>query len=235
MICYIETGMNFMVLIVDDDADLRHLVRTYVENDGMRCDEADTGDIALEKIEQAPYDIIVLDIMMPGKDGLSVLSEIRALKSPAASTPVIMLTARKEEHDKLLGFKMGADDYVSKPFSPAELMARIKAVLRRGPSIVDDCLHFNSLEIKVKERLVIIDGKEIQLRPKEFDLLSFLARNNNMVLSREQLFKTVWDYNYYGDLRTVDTHIKSLRERLLHCRDYIVTVWGVGYKFDFKA
>jgi DNA-binding response OmpR family regulator len=222
------------VLVVDDDADLRRLVKTYVENEGMRCMEAVGGNEALEKIKQAHCDIIVLDVMMPEKDGLSVLSEIRNMKKGAAGTPVILLTARKEEYDKLLGFKLGADDYVPKPFSPAELMARIKAVLRRGSSIVADHIHFGLLEIKEKERVVTVGGNEISLRPKEFELLLYLVHNNHVALNREQLLKAVWEYDYYGDFRTVDTHIKSLRERLQNCRDYIVTVWGIGYKFEYK-
>jgi DNA-binding response OmpR family regulator len=127
-----------------------------------------------------------------------------------------------------------ADDYVPKPFSPAELVARIKAILKRGAAIAEDCLCFGSLEIREKERAVFIDGSELFLRPKEFDLLNYLAHNNHIVLSREQLLKAVWDYDYYGDLRTVDTHIKSLRERLQNCRNFIVTVWGIGYKFEYK-
>jgi DNA-binding response OmpR family regulator len=222
------------VLVVDDDADLRRLVKTYVENEGMHCGEAASGEEALEKIEQAHCDIIVLDVMMPGKDGLSVLGEIRKFKGAAADTPIILLTARKEEYDKLLGFKLGADDYVSKPFSPAELMARIKAVLRRGSSIAEDRMCFGLLEIKEKERVVTVDGNEIPLRPKEFELLLYLVHNNHTVLSREQLLKAVWEYDYYGDSRTVDTHIKFLREHLQDCRDYIVTVWGIGYKFEYK-
>jgi DNA-binding response OmpR family regulator len=218
------------VLVVDDDADLRHLVKTYSINEGFSCDEAVSGNAALEQIALKPYDIIILDVMMPEKDGLTTLGEIRK----TSDTPVILLTARKEEYDKLLGFKLGADDYVPKPFSPAELMARVKAILKRGPSIIKDCLWFGSLEIREKERIVIIDQKEIWLRPKEFELLNFLAHNNHAVLSREQLLKAVWGYDYYGDLRTVDTHIKSLRERLQNCRNYIHTIWGIGYKFEYK-
>jgi DNA-binding response OmpR family regulator len=222
------------VLVVDDDADLRRLVKTYSLNEGFSCDEAGSGTSALEHMALTQYDIVVLDVMMPGKDGLSTLSEIRTMKGPAADTPVILLTARREEYDKLLGFKIGADDYVPKPFSPAELMARIRAILKRGPALSDEVLLFGSLEIKEKERVVSVDGKGISLRPKEFDLLVFLAHNNHAVLSREQLLKAVWKYDYYGDLRTVDTHIKSLRERLQGCRDYITTVWSIGYKFEYK-
>jgi DNA-binding response OmpR family regulator len=222
------------VLVVDDDADLRRLVKTYVENEGMDCVEAASGDETLEELKQTRFDIIILDVMMPGKDGLSVLGEIRNLSGSTADTPVILLTARKEEYDKLLGFKLGADDYVPKPFSPAELVARIKAVLRRGLSKPEEHIKFGILEIKYKEHCVTVDGKEITLRPKEFDLLFFMAHNNHTVLRREQLLKAVWNYDYYGDLRTVDTHIKSLREHLQSCRDYIVTVWGIGYKFEYK-
>ena len=228
----------YTILVVDDDADLRHLIKTYVENEGMSCDEADAGSAALVKIRQTQYDIIILDVIMPGQDGFSVLNEIRSLKSPAANTPVMMLTARKEEYDKLLGFKLGADDYVTKPFSPAVIIAWIKAMLRRvnggDGRIVDDFMCFGSLEIKISKREVTIDGKIIQLRPKEFDLLVYFSRNSNTIVSREQLFKAVWDYKYYGDMRTVDTHIKTLRDRLQHCKEYIVTVWGIGYKFEYN-
>jgi DNA-binding response OmpR family regulator len=209
MVCFIGEKIMNKVLVVDDDADLRRLVKTYAENDGFICVEAASGNEALEELSQSHCDSIILDMMIPGKDGLSVSGEIRKMNGPAASTPVILLTARKEEYDKLLGFKLGADDYVPKPFSPAELMARIKAVLRRDLSISGEKMQFGQLEIREKERLVIIDGKEITLRPKEFDLLMHLAVHNHIALSREQLLKAVWEYEYYGDLRTVDTHIRA--------------------------
>lgn len=217
------------LLITDDDIHLRKLVRTYGELEGFYCEEAGTGEQTLNAIRNTTFDIIVLDVMMPGTDGFQVLEEIRR----TSQVPVIMLTARDEEYDKLKGFELGADDYISKPFSPKELMARIGAVLRRTGKKQPDTITFGELSITPDSRTVTIHGERLSLPPKEFDLLLKLSQNERVVLSREKLLQTVWGYNYYGDVRTVDTHIKSLREHLGQYRKLIQTVWGVGYKLEY--
>lgn len=217
------------LLIVDDDPHLRALVRTYAEIDGFCCTEAGSGEQALAAMQQGPYDMLVLDVMMPGKDGFETLGEIRK----ESEVPVIMLTARKEEYDKLLGFNLGADDYLSKPFSPKELMARIRAVLRRDKTPEDGILRFGRLTIQENARTVLIDDSPVTLTPLEFKLLTFLAHHNNIVLDRDTILKNVWGYDYFGDTRTVDTHVKSLRERMGSLRGMITTIWGTGYKFAY--
>lgn len=182
-------------------------------------------------IEKAEYNLIILDLMLPVVDGWTVCKEIRK----KYDIPIIMLTARGEEFDKVLGFELGADDYVVKPFSPRELVARVKALLRRfGPREPRQVLEFEGLVIDPESRKVVVDGKEVALTPKEFDLLYFLAKNKEKVFTREKLLEEVWGYDFFGSLRTVDTHIKQLREKLGRSKasSYIVTVWGVGYKFE---
>lgn len=218
------------ILIVDDDAHMRALVKTYAEIEGYLCFEATDGKETSEKIGKNSFDLILLDVMMPGKDGFQTLSEIRS----KCNTPVIMITARKEEYDKLFGFNLGADDYIAKPFSPKELMARIKAVLKRSSQFQFEKITFGDLEVNVFSHTVTIAGKALLLTPKEFDLLVYLTKNNHIALSRESILEGVWGFDYFGDTRTVDTHIKSLRERLGDRRDLIQTVWGVGYKFDYE-
>lgn len=218
------------LLIVDDDAHLRKLVLTYAELDGFQCEEAENGQDAIEKVNHTQFDIIVLDVMMPGIDGFETLSEIRK----TSQVPVIMLTARTEEFDKLLGFNIGADDYVSKPFSPKELIARVGAVLKRTGGKQTDELVFGELTIFPGARSVTLGDEALNLPPKEFDLLLKLAQNERLVLSRERLLETVWSYEYSGDTRTVDSHIRSLREHLGEYRKIIHTAWGVGYKFEYK-
>ena len=218
------------LLIVDDDLHLRKLVRTYAQLEQFQCEEAVNGQEALKLLAAHPFDMVVLDVMMPGLSGFETLSQIRK----TSQVPVIMLTARSEEYDKLLGFKLGVDDYVSKPFSPKELMARIGAVLKRSNSPNPNrTLHFGELSISPESRTVILRGQNIALPPKEFDLLLKLAQNERIVLSREQLLETIWGYSYCGDSRTVDTHVKSLRDHLGDYRNVIQTVWGVGYKFEY--
>lgn len=220
------------ILITDDDPHLRRLVRTYAELEGYDCTEAGDGAAAVTALKQVSFDLVLLDVMMPGPDGFETLEAIRRF----SQVPVIMLTARNEEYDKLNGFQLGVDDYVAKPFSPKELMARIGAVLRRTqsrtPAAVTNELAFGGLSIFPDSRIVTLDEKKVTLPPKEFDLLYKLAQNEHIVLSRDKLLETVWGYQYCGDARTVDTHIKSLREHIGPYRKLIQTVWGVGYKFE---
>ncbi|MDE7244367.1 MAG: response regulator transcription factor [Oscillospiraceae bacterium] len=219
------------MLIVDDDIHLRKLVLTYAQLDNYQCQEAESASQALAKLREDEIDIIILDVMMPEQDGFETLAELRKF----TQTPVIMLTARGEEYDKLLGFNLGADDYVSKPFSPKELMARVGAVLKRsGGRKCKNQLIFDGLTIEPDARTTAVDGKNVRLPPKEFDLLMQLAENEHIVFSREQLLDRVWGFDYLGDARTVDTHIKSLREHLGPYRKLIKTVWGVGYKFEYQ-
>ena len=218
------------LLIVDDDLHLRKLVRTYAQLEQFQCEEAVNGQEALKLLAAHPFDMVVLNVMMPGLSGFETLSQIRK----TSQVPVIMLTARSEEYDKLLGFKLGVDYYVSKPFSPKELMARIGAVLKRSNSPNPNrTLDFGELSISPESRTVILRGQNIALPPKEFDLLLKLAQNERIVLSREQLLETIWGYSYCGYSRTVDTHVKSLRDHLGDYRNVIQTVWGVGYKFEY--
>lgn len=219
------------IMIVDDDIHLRKLVKTYADLENFICEEADNGMEALAKISNSKYDLIILDVMMPGMDGFETLAELRQY----SQTPVILLTARVEEYDRLFGFNLGADDYVPKPFSPKELMARVTAVLKRcGKSNTKEGLLFGDLLISEISRTAKIKDTVISLTPREFDLLLFFAQNNHVVLSRVQLLKGVWGYDYFGDARTVDTHVKSLRDRLSEYRTVIQTVWGVGYKFEYQ-
>ena len=208
------------ILIVDDEPRIRDLIRAHLEHEGFSCEEAGDGGAALAALSGGDVDLVILDIMMPFVDGMTCLKEMRSRK---INTPVIMLTARGEEYDKLAGLEGGADDYVVKPFSPRELVARVKAVLVGG-LVIDQASHS-----------VKVDGQEASLTPKEFDLLVFLATNRGIALSRERILQKVWNYDYFGEDRTVDTHIKMLRSHLGRYRDAIVTVWGIGYKFDPDA
>ena len=218
------------MLIVDDDAHIRNLVMVYAQLEGFQCSEAENADQAVALLSQSDFDILILDIMMPGKDGFEALAEIRQF----SQLPVIMLTARSEEYDKLLGFRLGADDYISKPFSPKELMARVNAVLKRAGGETAGALKFGDFCIETDTRIVMAGENRINLPPKEFDLLVKLAQNEHIVMTRDQLLSSVWGYEHYGDTRTVDTHVKSLREHLGDYRRLIQTVWGVGYKFEYK-
>ena len=218
------------LLITDDDLHLRKLVRTYAQMEGYLCEEAENGFAALEKLHKDLFDLLILDIMMPRMDGFETMAELRKW----SSIPVIVLTARDEEYDKLLGFNLGADDYLSKPFSPKELMARVKAVLKRAGSPREEPIRFGELCVEPASRTATLEGAPLTLTLKEYDLLLALMQNEHMVLSREQLLQLVWGYDYYGDVRTVDTHIKTLRERLGPYRKLIQTVWGVGYRFEYQ-
>lgn len=216
------------LLIVDDEADIREVVREYAEINGYVADEAEDGMVALNMIREQKYDLVILDVMMPRLDGFSLCREIRNI----VDVPIIILSARQEEYDKLFGFELGVDDYVVKPFSPKELMARVKVVLERKRSHHSNVMKFDGLEIDVEGRSVSVDGERAALTPKEIDLLICLASHPNVALSRSRLLNEVWDIDFYGDDRTVDSHIKMLRAHLGRYRDYIVTVRGMGYKFE---
>lgn len=215
------------ILIVDDEALIREVIREYLLLDGYEVDEAQDGDEALNKCKLNDYVLVIMDIMMPHKDGYQACKEIKAVKD----IPFIMLSARSEEYDKLIGFDLGIDDYVTKPFSPKELMARVKAVLKRTIQ-ESDLYQFETLVIDDKAHEVTIDGENIYLTPKEYDLLKYFVSNRNIALSREQLLTNVWGYDFYGDDRTIDTHVKTLRKNLGKYGDYIKTVRGIGYKFE---
>ncbi|MBO4725207.1 MAG: response regulator transcription factor [Firmicutes bacterium] len=222
------------LLVVDDESKIRAVIREYSEFEGYEVTEASDGMEALNLVKESDYDLIIMDIMMPKLDGYSACKEIRKIKN----TPIIMLSARGEEYDKLFGFELGIDDYVVKPFSPKELMARVNAVISRLNSSAakaeetSDILTFEGLEINIPARQVKIDGEKVELTPKEYELLFYMATNKNIALSRDKLLSDVWGYDFFGDDRTVDTHIKNLRNNLGKYRDFIVTLRGVGYKFE---
>ncbi|MBE6854108.1 MAG: response regulator transcription factor [Ruminococcus sp.] len=219
------------ILVVDDEANIRLVVREYAEFEGYEVDEAENGMEAVEKVRAADYDVIIMDIMMPRLDGFSACKEIKKIKD----IPVIMLSARGEEYDKLFGFELGIDDYVVKPFSPKELMARIRVAAKRSSvaaPAVPDRLKFEGLEIDLAGREVYVNGARVSMTPKEYDLLFYLVKNNNLALTRDKLLEEVWGYDFFGDDRTVDTHIKMLRNSLGEYRKFVVTLRGMGYKFD---
>ena len=217
------------ILLADDDPRIRTIVREYSQAEDWNFLEAENGEDALSKFDSESITLIVLDIMMPKLDGWSVLKKIRQ----TSQVPVIMLTARNEEYDRLLGFELGVDDYIGKPFSPRELIARIKALLKRAgtSAMVSETFTFESLQVDINAHILKIDNEIIALTPKEFDLLAFFISRPGIVFTRDQMLNHIWGYDYYGDARTVDTHIKSLREKLGIYRDLIVTVWGTGYRF----
>ena len=222
------------ILIVDDEEMIRGVLKEYVEFEGNEAFEAADGMEAVKMCKDNDYDVVLMDVMMPKLDGFSAVKEIRKFKD----VPVIMLSARGEEYDKLAGLESGADDYVVKPFSPRELVARVKAVLNRTmpkPAAASDTMTFGELTIDTASHTVRVSGEEVALTPKEFDLLVFLASNKGIALSREKILQKVWNYDYFGEDRTVDTHVKMLRGHLGKCRSYIATVWGIGYKFDPDA
>ena len=216
------------ILIVDDEVKIREVVNEYAKVSGYECDQASNGKDAIEMVKKNDYDCVVLDIMMPELDGFSACKKIKEIKN----VPVIMLSARQEEDDKLFSFDIGVDDYVTKPFSPKELMARIKVVCDRNNSRSNDKYSFEGLEIDVDGRTITIDGEKVTLTPKEFDLLVYLIQNKNVALAREKILTNVWGNDFYGDDRTVDTHIKMLRKDLGEYSKFITTVRGMGYKFE---
>jgi len=216
------------LLIVDDEINIRKVVKEYALANNHEIEEAENGAEAIAMITDNDYDVVILDIMMPKVDGFSACREIKKIKD----IPVIILSARQEEYDKLLGFDLGVDDYVIKPFSPKELMARINVVIGRHKNANNTILAFGGLSVDEAARNVYIDEVRINLTPKEFDLLLYMIKNKNIALSREVLLENVWNYTFFGDDRTVDTHVKMLRHSLKHYRDYIKTVRGMGYKFE---
>lgn len=215
------------ILVVDNEERIREVIREYAEFNGYTVEEASDGMLAVKMVREFPdkYSIILMDVMMPKMDGFTAVKEIRKI----SKTPVIMLTAKGEEYDKLFGFEVGVDDYVVKPFSPNELMARIRAVVSRSGGAP---LKMGMMTFDEKGRVVTVKGERVNLTPKEFDLLACLIRNANIVLTRNQVLDQVWGADFYGDDRTVDSHIKMLRQSLGEARDYIVTIRSVGYKFE---
>ena len=217
------------ILIVDDEELIRNVVKEYLEANSYNVTEAVDGKDAINKIKFNHYDLIILDIMMPNLDGVSVLKEIRATKD----VPVIMLSARNQEYDKLEGFEYGADDYITKPFSPKELVARVKSILKRTNKI-HDTFTYEGLVIDYGGRTVTVDGEEVKYTPKEYEILCYLVENKNIPVARETILEKLWGYSFFGDDRTIDTHIKKIRNGLGKYRDLITTVRGMGYKFEIK-
>lgn len=219
------------ILIADDEEKIRLVIREYAEFEGYEVYEAADGMEAVLMCKENSFDAIILDIMMPRLDGFSTCKEIKKI----SDTPVLMLSARGEEYDKLFGFEIGIDDYVVKPFSPKELMARISVLIRRNAHIdikEENICEFGGLKIDFSGRNVFVDGVKKELTPKEYELLLYMVKNKGIALSREKLLSNVWGYDFYGDDRTVDAHIKMLRTTLENYRDYIVTLRGYGYKFE---
>ena len=216
------------ILVVDDEMLIREVVKEYLTLDGFLVDEASDGDEAVKLALQNDYNLIIMDIMMPKKDGYQAVKEIRKEKD----VPVLMLSARGEEFDKLIGFDLGIDDYVTKPFSPKELVARVKAIIKKKKKSGSK-LEFGGLVVDDLAHEVRVDNKVVNLTPKEYDLLKYLVANNHIALSREQLLTNIWGYDFYGDDRTVDTHVKTLRHQLGKYGNLIKTVRKVGYKFEY--
>ena len=220
------------ILIVDDEAKIREVIREYAQFNKYETDEAEDGMQAVGKCLNNDYDLVIMDIMMPKLDGFSACKEIRKEKD----VPVIMLSARGEEYDKLFGFELGIDDYVVKPFSPKELMARVAAVLARksrgSEPVKQTVLRSGGLEVNMDSRTVTVDGEKVDCTLKEYEILAYLMQNKNIALSRDRMLQDIWGYDFFGDDRTIDTHIKNLRSRLGSCRDKIATVRGIGYKFE---
>ena len=216
------------LLVVDDELLIRNVIKEYALNEGYTVDEAEDGNEAIEKVEENNYDLIIMDIMMPHKDGFSSAKEIKEIKN----IPIIFLSARTEELDKLNGFSLGADAYVTKPFSPKELMARIKAVSKRNET--EEIIKVDNITINKTSREVIIDDKIVEMTHTQFELLYLFLSNPNIVLSRENIIKNIWGYDYEADDRTIDAHIKLLRNKLGKHRDDIKTIRKVGYKFEYK-
>ena len=224
--------MSGRLLVVDDEVQIRNMIKKYAVFEGYQIVEAADGMEAVELCRSQRFDLIIMDIMMPELDGFSACREIRK----TSSTPVLMLSARGEEYDRIHGFEVGVDDYVVKPFSPKELMMRVQAILKRSAAALGEkdkeIFSFEGLTVDFTGRIVTVDGQKAELSPKEYDLLFYLVRNRNIALSRENLISNVWGYDFYGDDRTLDTHIKLLRKSLGPYSKFIVTLRGVGYRFE---
>ena len=220
------------ILVVDDEARMRKLVKDFLVRNNYQVLEAGDGSEAMDLFyENRDIALIILDVMMPKMDGWEVCREIRA----ESKVPIIMLTARADERDELLGFDLGVDEYISKPFSPRILVARVEAILRRTNSAgADDVLKAGAIQINKAAHSVTIDGQEVELSFKEFELLTYFVENEGIALSREKILNSVWNYDYFGDARTIDTHVKKLRSKMNGHGDYIKTIWGMGYKFEIS-
>ena len=221
------------LLVVDDEFRIRQIIRKYAEFEGYTVEEAVDGMQAIEICRKEEFDLIIMDVMMPELDGFSACREIRKFRS----TPIIMLSARGEEYDKIHGFELGSDDYVVKPFSPKELMMRVAAVIKRtggeqGEQVKKDVFTYEGLSVDFSARIVTLDGKRIEMTPKEYELFFYMVKNKGLALTREKLISEVWGYDFFGDERTLDTHIKLLRKSLGEYSKCIVTLRGVGYRFE---
>ena len=223
---------DITVLMVDDEYRMRKLVKDFLVKENFKVLEAEDGEVALKIFEEnkGKIDLVLLDVMMPKLDGWSVLRQIRQ----ESKVPVIMLTARGEEQDELFGFELGVDEYISKPFSPKVLIARVKAIINRTTEKQKEKKDYDGIEIDVDGRTVSVDGKSIELSLREYELLKYLLDNENVSLSRDKILNNVWNYDYYGDSRTIDSHIKKIRHKLGKKGKYIKTIRGVGYKFEVK-
>lgn len=221
-----------VVLVVDDESRMRKLIKDFLKVKGFSILEAEDGEKAIEVFEKnkSKISLILLDVMMPKLDGWSVLRQIRQ----ESSVPIIMLTARGEEQDELFGFELGVDEYISKPFSPKILVARVEAILNRAQGFKKEIKNFGGIEIDKDGRTVKVDGKQIELSLREYELLTYLVENENIALSRDKILNNVWNYDYYGDSRTIDSHIKKIRHKLGKKGKYIQTIRGIGYKFEIK-
>ena len=223
--------MATKIMVVDDDSRIRKLVKDFLEKDHFYVLEASDGEEAMDLFYDNPDTaLVLLDVMMPNMDGWQVLREIRE----TSKVPIIMLTARADERDELKGFELGVDEYIAKPFSPKILMARVEAILRRTQGAEEEVLTEGAISLDKTAHEVRVDGERVDLSYKEFELLTYFMKNKGVALSREKILNSVWNYDYYGDARTIDTHVKKLRAKLGERGDYIQTIWGMGYKFDVK-
>ena len=222
--------MEQKILVVDDEQRMRQLVRDFLVREDFQVMEAADGESAVDIfLSEKNIDLVILDVMMPKMDGWQVCREIRQY----SKVPIIMLTARGSENDELLGFELGVDEYISKPFSPKILVARVQAILRRAYASMEDMIEYGGISLNRSAHEVMIDGKKIDLSYKEFELLAYFMENKDIALSRERILNHVWDYDYFGDARTIDTHVKKLRNKMGDtCGKYIKTIWGMGYKFE---
>ena len=217
------------ILVVDDEKEIAELIEIHLMSPDYNVTKAKNGLEALNCMNEKKYDLVLLDVMMPKMDGWETCREIRKF----SKVPIIMLTAKSEEADELLGFELGVDEYISKPFSPKILVARVDAILRRTNSLAgDDIINAGKIVVDKQAHIVTIDGSQVELSFKEFELLSYFIANSGIALSREKILNNVWDYDYFGDARTIDTHVKKLRSKMGVCSNYIKTIWGMGYKFE---